>query len=445
MRALLFEILHAPGRKHRRMRISSRACARGKVAAILREMWYAAWKPPFVLSNPDGSGMSSTAKDSLLSVAHLYEVAQRAYSALPYRYMKSGYAFPAWHYYMEVTRRCNLRCKMCQYIDWLENVPIKKQMEGELSTQEWLDVVNQVQRWALITFTGGEAFVRKDFMEILTQASRKARTHFISNTTMMPEDRAEAVVGLAPKRLGGLGFNFAGTSIEGPGERHDEIRKMRGAWDRSMKGIRLLRDIRDRSGKKCPMIHVTTVIQQANVDVLHLMPKMVAEVGVDVLNLVTETRMHDLTDLGEVDPQVYNFEDLTWPRVDRRQLAEALDRTMIEAREAGIELRMPRMPRAELLDYYDDVRLDLEQYECRNAWNTLFIGRQGDTYPCWIRKVGNVREHSLKELWNNATMREFRQTCQKKLFATCPGCCFLEHKTQRTAEESTPAAARVGA
>ena len=136
--------------------------------------------------------MSEATKNGLLDVAKMYEFAQRMYSEIPYRFLKSGYSFPAWHYYLEVTRRCNLRCKMCQYIDWLENTPIREQMEGELSTQEWLNVIDQIPRFSLITFTGGETFVRKDFMEILTHASKKARTHFISNTTMLPEERAEA-------------------------------------------------------------------------------------------------------------------------------------------------------------------------------------------------------------------------------------------------------------
>jgi MoaA/NifB/PqqE/SkfB family radical SAM enzyme len=378
-----------------------------------------------------------------LRLSKMYEASTRLYSALPYRYLKNGYSFPAWHYYMEVTRRCNLRCKMCQYIDWLENVPVKQQMEGELTTQEWLNVIDQIQSWSLVTFTGGEVYVRKDFQEIMDAASRKARTHFISNTTMMPEDRAEHVVSLAPRRIGGIGFNFAGTSIEGPGERHDEIRKMRGAWERSTAGIRAIRKFRDASGKQCPMIHVTTVLQQANVDVLHHMPRMMAEVGVDVLNLVTETRMHDLPNFGDVDPQIYNTEDVQWPYIEPRQLADALDKTEQEAKRWGIEVRLPRMPREDLIDYYSGKGINLKNYECRNAWNTLIIGRQGNAYPCWIRKVGNVREHTIKELWNNATMREFRQLCQKKLFAPCPGCCFLDHKYQRDGQMATPKAASI--
>jgi radical SAM protein with 4Fe4S-binding SPASM domain len=150
--------------------------------------------------------------------------------------------------------------------------------------------------------------------------------------------------------------------------------------------------------------------------------------------------MHDLPNLGDVDPSIYNTEDIRWPKIDRRALSEALDRTEAEARRVGVELRTPRMPREELLNYYDG-GINLRHYECRNAWNTLIIGRQGNAYPCWIQKVGNVREQSLRELWNNATMRGFRQTCQKKLFAMCPGCCFLDHKHVRSGEKATPAAA----
>ena len=61
-----------------------------------------------------------------------------------------------------------------------------------------------------------------------------------------------------------------------------------------------------------------------------------------------------------------------------------------------------------------------------------------------------MREQSLKEIWNGMQIREFRQLCQKKLFAMCPGCCFLDHKAQRDAAVTvdsamtTPAAAMVG-
>jgi len=376
-------------------------------------------------------------------LSRLYELAKIAYGSIPATLSRDGYAFPARHFLLELTRRCNLRCKMCQYIEWLENQPIKKQMEGELSTEEWFRVVDQVARFSLVTFTGGEPFVRRDFMDILARASAKARTHFISNTTMLPAERAEAVVALAPRRLGGIGFNFAGTSIEGPGERHDEIRKMNGAFHRSTTGIKTLVEFREAARKQCPLVHITTVIQKDNIDVLHHMPQVVKDAGASVLNLVTETRMHELPGLGEADPQSFNLEDITWPRIDREALTGALDKTIAAARDAGIELRLPRVPKEEIIKYYDG-GIDLREYECRNAWNTLIVGRQGDAYPCWLVKVGNVREQTLKQLWNNAVMRDFRKVCRRKLFAPCPGCCFIEHKARHAATAAVPANVTTG-
>ena len=141
----------------------------------------------------------------MLSAARLYEAAQRFYSAVPRRFFASGRAFPAWHYIFEMTRRCNLRCRMCQYLDFLENTPAGAQKDGELTTEEWLRVISQCHRFCLVTFTGGEPLLRKDIGELLESASRRCRTHVITNATLLTEERAAQLAALAPRRTGGLG------------------------------------------------------------------------------------------------------------------------------------------------------------------------------------------------------------------------------------------------
>ena len=88
------------------------------------------------------------------------------------------------------------------------------------------------------------------------------------------------------------------------------------------------------------------------------------------------------------------------------------------------------MPREELLLYYDG-NIDVQQYTCRSPWNTLIIGRTGDAFPCWLKKVGNIREQSLQELWNSKQTRGFRQACKNGLFPVCPGCCFIEYANKK--------------
>lgn len=387
-------------------------------------------------------------------ITALYRKIIRLYSEVPYRLFRSGRSFPTWHYYFEVTRRCNLRCKMCQYIDWLEATPTKVQRDGELSTEQWLDVVDQTTPWSLITFTGGEIFVRKDFMEILERACSKRRVHFISNATMLTEERCQQVVDLAPKKMGRKGFNFAGISIDGTRDVHDVIRAQKGSFDKSMKGIKMLSQFRDESGKQCPIIHINTVIQQDNLHVLPEMPQIAKEAGVDVLNMLTEMRAHDHQNLGHVDPSTFGRDDIKNPIMSRAEVDDAMKKTLAAAKEVGVEVRLPRMPYDMLLDHYDG-GYDLSEFECRSIWTNLYVGAKGGVYPCFLLKVGNAKDQTLKEIWNSPKLREFRQRRRDGGFAACRGCCELEHtgkngtaKTEYAADPNpdvTPTAASAAA
>ena len=55
------------------------------------------------------------------------------------------------------------------------------------------------------------------------------------------------------------------------------------------------------------------------------------------------------------------------------------------------------------------------------------MGSKGGVYPCFIQNVGNVRENTLKELWNGETMRAFRQRRRKMAFEVCRGCCEMDY------------------
>lgn len=316
---------------------------------------------------------------------------------------------------------------MCCFIDWLQNTPAKQQAEGELTTEEWLNVIDQTTRYSLITFTGGEVFSRRDFIQILEHACSKRRVHFISNATMLNEERAKRCVELAPKRLGGKGLNFVGTSIDGIRDVHDEIRAQQGAFEKTISGIKNLVRFKRESGKRCPLIHVNTVIQEDNVACLADLPQVVADAGADVLNLLTENRAFDLPTLGEVDPSTFSRDDVTQKRIDRNLLSDAILKTLKNAKRVGIEVRLPRMPLEELLNHYDQ-GYDLKKFECRAVWINFYIDSKGGVYPCFIKKVGNVRQHTLRALWNCPEIRDFRVRRRESGFAVCRGCCELEYK-----------------
>lgn len=365
-------------------------------------------------------------RERLITLAALYRAMVRLHSALPRTFSKSGYAFPAWHYFLEVTRRCNLRCRMCQYARWFERTPGATQQQGELTTDEWRSVIDQTGRFSLLTFTGGEPFLREDIMTLLEHACRKRRTHVITNGTRLTEDRCRECVDLAPKRPGPTGLNFIGVSLQGPKVLHNDVTEQTDAFDKAASGITMLTRLRREARKQCPLVHVTAVIQPGNVAVLPEMPALVASVGANVLNLTVEMHIFDVETVGKTAPWSVPAADVFTPRIDPHALRQALDATRTAAGKAGIELRLPRMPLDQLLRYYDG-GLSLPNFTCRSAWTNLFIGADGNVYPCLIHKIGNVREASLKFLWNSPSMREFRRRIRNQPFPVCQGCCELEY------------------
>jgi len=357
------------------------------------------------------------------------------HGSLPYYLSPSGRALPAWHYFLEVTRRCNLRCKMCQNIKWLKETPVAAQREGELATEEWFNVIDQVPRLGLITFTGGEPFLRDDFMQLLERASVRCRTHFISNGVLLNEESAGRCVALAPKRLGGVGLNFAGISIDGPAEVHDRIRGMQGGFERSTNAIKMLTELRKRAGKRCPLVHVTACIQEDNVDFLAQLPPIVADAGANVLNVTIENRV-----IGEIreaiearrSPGSYDVSEMPFPRLEPERVKAALEQTRIAAQKAGIELRTPAMPDSEIIRYYQGY-MKLGDFVCGAVWSDVFVTHEGDMCPgCGMLRVGNVREMSIKKTWNSPESRRFRRSIRSGLLAACVGCCWMYHRAQES-------------
>lgn len=363
-------------------------------------------------------------------ITRSYRMINAAYGGIPRRLSRSGRAFPPWHYFFEVTRRCNLRCIMCQYIDWLRNVPVSEQGAGELTTDEWLRVIDQTVPYGLITFTGGEVWLRKDFPTILEYACSKRRVHFISNAVLLNDERAELCAKLAPKRLGGKGLNFVGVSIDGTREAHNLIRAQNTAFERATSAVRSLAQHSRAQGKKCPLIHMNTVVTAQNLAVLADLPQLAAGLGIRVLNLLTESRSWDNPGVGSADPATFDGCPIRVPDLDRHSLDEALRAAMDNGRRLGVEIRLPRFPYEMFLDHHDG-GYDLSHLSCPAIWNNLIVNSKGDVSAgCMMTVSGNVRDGALKGFWNNAASKTFRRRRRLGAFSLCRGCCENEYEAK---------------
>src|SRR5262249_39405452 len=94
--------------------------------------------------------------------------------------------------YVMINDLCNLRCLYCDI--W------KNRGEGDLSTQEWIRIFDELLTWTRhpkLNISGGEPFVRKDIFEILRFTVEKgAVVGVVSNGWAIRPSRAREVVEL---------------------------------------------------------------------------------------------------------------------------------------------------------------------------------------------------------------------------------------------------------
>ncbi|HUX64180.1 heme d1 biosynthesis radical SAM protein NirJ [Sulfuricella sp.] len=125
-------------------------------------------------------------------------------------------------------RRCNLTCKHCY------SISADKDFPGELSTAEVFTVMDDLKhfRVPVLILSGGEPLLRPDIFEIALRAKELGfYVGLSSNGTLIDESNID--------RIAAVGFDYVGVSLDGIQETHDKFRRMAGAFDKSMHGIRL--------------------------------------------------------------------------------------------------------------------------------------------------------------------------------------------------------------
>lgn len=129
---------------------------------------------------------------------------------------------------LELTFRCNLRCAHC-YID-------HKDLQNELSREEINDLLDQMvdegTLWLLLT--GGEPFIRKDFIDIYLDIKRKGFliTLFTNGTLITPEV-ADLLSTWPP-------FSVEITLYGATRETYEAVTAVPGSYERCVRSINLL-------------------------------------------------------------------------------------------------------------------------------------------------------------------------------------------------------------
>ncbi|MHB8881156.1 MAG: radical SAM protein [Thermodesulfovibrionales bacterium] len=165
---------------------------------------------------------------------------------------RPGHILFQWH----ITERCNLRCSHCYQEDlpspepaWDDLMEVLEQFKSFISSSRSL--IGKKRFRAHVTVTGGEPFIREDFILLLEKLSAESRIFsfaVLTNGTMLTPAVVRALRRLKP--------GFVQVSIDGARETHDNIRG-KGSYERAVGGLRLL------AGEDIPA-HISFTAHQSN-------------------------------------------------------------------------------------------------------------------------------------------------------------------------------------
>lgn len=126
-----------------------------------------------------------------------------------------------------ITRTCNLKCVHCYSNS--EN----KKYTGEFTTKEAEGLIKDLAEFGIpvILFSGGEPLLRKDIFHLASVAKTSGMEVVLStNGTLINKTTAKNILK--------SGIDYVGVSIDGIGQVNDKFRGSKGAFTRTLSGIR---------------------------------------------------------------------------------------------------------------------------------------------------------------------------------------------------------------
>ncbi|MFH0701916.1 MAG: radical SAM protein [bacterium] len=350
----------------------------------------------------------------------LFDKVRDTYSLFSY-YFGDGKSLPPIRYSLELTYKCNLNCSYC-YVGENRNF-------NELSVKEWFDIIDQIPPFALITLVGGEPLIRKDFKTILKKSLKKNKINIVTNGTLIDDELIEIFI--AKKLL------LLSVSIDGFGEKHDLNRGKQGAFDKTVKNLERLRDM--KKNKKYPLLDIKTIILENNLDDLVEIYKLADDLKADFLSLAF-LRANNLKQNNilreEFTEEFYKtlypvklYFDMEHFEEVYRQIKELSKKSKTKIRFAPKFNPNDELAQIKRFFSLEEGKIQDIYEPCLYPWSNIIITPEGNIYPCLSYNIGNIKNSKIKDVLNNEKFKNFRKQLKtNKMFSSCQMCCELKVK-----------------
>lgn len=288
-------------------------------------------------------------------------------------------------------RRCNLTCKHCY------SISADKDFPGELSGAEVFRVMEDLKRFRVpvLILSGGEPLLRPDIFDI-AQCAKELGFYvgLSSNGTLIDHTNIDAIAD--------AGFDYVGISLDGIGATHDTFRRMPGAFEASLAGIRLCR----ARGIK---VGIRFTLTRDNAHELPLLLQLTEDEGIDKFYLShlnyagrgNRNRRDDAVHEATRRAMDLLF-DTCW-----LDLAQGRRREFVTGNNDADGVYMLLWVRRNFPRLEAHMREKLAQWGGNaSGVNVANIDNLGNVHPdtmWWNHTLGNVRERPFSEIWTDTS------------------------------------------
>jgi Y-X(10)_GDL-associated radical SAM protein len=314
--------------------------------------------------------------------------------------------FPV-HAVWELTLACDLKCTHC-------GSRAQKRRPDELGTEEALDVVRQLARLGTreITIIGGEAYLRKDWLEIIREIRKCGM-----EATMQSGGR-----NLTEERIRGAseaGLQAIGISLDGMEALHDEIRGVQGSFAAGVEALRCAK----RYGLTTSVnTQITSRMSDAD---LRALLQLLLEVGASGWQIQLTVAMGRAADNEHLLLQPYKLRELMPLLYELYQQATARGLHLEPGNNIGYFGPYEAYWRGAGRDH-------VHWIGCNAGQNTIGIEADGTIKGCPSLPTepyagGNVRQLDIETIWNTSPALAFtRNRSTEDLWGFCKTCYYAD-------------------
>lgn len=310
------------------------------------------------------------------------------------------------HVVWEITLACDLKCSHC-------GSRAGKVRPRELTTDECLDLVRQLARLGTreVTLIGGEAYLRKDWVEIIREITDNGMQCTMQSGGLHLDEKRV-------REAAAAGLKGAGISIDGLEELHDRLRGVKGSYEAGFRALRLLKEHGIPTG-------VNSQITSETIPQLPEMMDRFIEAGAKGWQVQLTVAMGRAADHPELLLQPYELLNLMPLLADLYK--EGVRRGFLIQPGNNIGYFGP----------YESVWRGsgddrIHWVSCNAGQNTMGIESDGTIKGCPSLPTspysgGNVRDLSVKDIWQTAPELSFtRKRTVDDLWGFCRTCYYAD-------------------